>query len=107
MTCPDRFEVRSDTSNSPLCRRNDSDAGCSSVIYPSNGMSYSHVCGTVRIHQQETPDRFQSNNDQILRNNQSVNQNYVDGVSLTHGTSPNRTHIWAFTAFIKFGDDID
>ena len=61
----------------------------------------------VLIHQQETPDGFQSHNDQILHNNQSVNQNYVDGVSLTHGTSPNRNHIWTFTAVIKFGADTD
>ena len=104
--CPSGFEIRSDTSNPPHCRRKNRDAGCFSVIYPSNGMSYSHVCGTVRIHQQETPDGFQSHNDNIPRNGQSVNQNYVDGVSLTHGTSPNRTHIWTHTTAIKFGDDI-
>ena len=108
VTCTVVFEIRNDTtSNPPLCRRMDTSAGCSSVIYPSNGMSYSQVCGTVQIHQQETPDGFQSHNDQILRNNQSVNQNYVDGVSLTHGTNPNRNHIWTFTAAIKIGPDTD
>ena len=107
MSCPSGFEIRSDTSNPLLCRRLNISAGCSSVIYPSNGMSYSQVCGTVRVYQQETPDGFQSRNEQILRNNQSVNQNYVDGVSLTHGTTPNRNHIWTYTAAIKFGDDVD
>ena len=106
-SCPSELEVRSADTANPLCRRNNSDAGCSSVIYPSNGTYYSQVCGTVRIHQQETPDGFQSHNDQILRNNQSVNQNYVDGVSLTHGTNPNRIHIWTYTAAMKFGDDRD
>ena len=108
ISCPSEFEVRSaDTTNPPLCRRDSNIAGCSSVIYPSNGTSYSQVCGSVRIHQQETPDGFQSHKINIPRNNQSVNQNYVDGVSLTHGTSPNRAHIWTYTAVIKFGDDID
>ena len=107
VTCPDGFEIRSDTSNPPLCRHIISDAGCSSMIYPSNGLSYSQVCGTLRIHQRETPDGFQSDNNKIPRNGQSVNQNYVDGVSLTHGTSPNRNHIWTFTAVIKFGADTD
>ena len=107
ISCPSRFEVRSDTSNPPICRRNNRHAGCSSVIYLSNGMSYSQVCGRVRIHQQETPDEFQSDNNNISRNGPSEDQNYVDGVSLTHGTSPNRNHIWTFTAVIKFGDDID
>ena len=46
--CPDGFEVRNGTSsNPPLCRRMNTSAGCSSVIYPSNGVSYSQVCGTV------------------------------------------------------------
>ena len=47
VTCPDGFEVRNDTSNPPLCRRTDPIKGCSSVTYPSNGVSYSQVCGTV------------------------------------------------------------
>ena len=49
---------------------------------------------------------FQSDNDRILRNNQSVNQNHVDGVSFTHGTNPDRTHIWTYIAAIKFGNAI-
>ena len=107
VTCPVGFEVRSDTSNPPLCRHKDGGAGCSSVTYPSNGTSYSQVCGRVRIHQQETPDGFQSDFSNIPRNGPSVDQNYVDGVSLTHGTNPNRNHIWTYTAVIKFGADTD
>ena len=43
VTCPDGFEavVRNDTPNPFLCRRMNTSAGCSSVIYPSKGMSYS------------------------------------------------------------------
>ena len=103
--CPDGFEVRSDTSNPPLCRRTDTIAGCSSVIYPSNGVSYSQVCGTVQVHPEGSPDSFLSVNHRIPRNGQSVNQNYVDGVSLTYGDSPNRNHIWTYTAAITVRDD--
>ena len=46
---------------------------------PSNGMSYSQVCGTVRVHPAGTPDGFASHNNQITRKGQSVNHNYVDG----------------------------
>ena len=105
--CPEGFQVRSYISNPPLCRLKYNDASCSAVIYSSIGMSYSHVCGTVRIYPLETPDGFESHNKRISRNNQSVNQNYVDGVSLTHGTSPNRTHIWTYAAAILIGDDTD
>ena len=99
VTCPDAFEVRYVTSSPPLCRRNNASAGCSSVIYPSYGTSYSQVCGTVRVHPEGTPDGFSSHNsNQRQRNGQSVNQNYVDGVSLTYGDSSNRNHIWTYTA---------
>ena len=102
--CPDGFEVRNDTSIPPLCRRMNTSAGCSSVIYPSYGMSYSQVCGTVRVHPEGTPDGFSSrNSDQRLSNGQSVNQNYVDGVSLTYGDSSNRNHIWTYTAATTVG----
>ena len=94
VTCPDGFEVRNDTSNPPLCRRTNTSAGCSSVIFPSSGMSYSQVCGTVRVHPAGTPDAFFF----IKRNDQSVNQNYVDGVSLTYGNNSNRNHIWTYTS---------
>ena len=49
-------------------------AGCSSVVYPSNGMSYSQVCGTVRVHPEGTPDGFNTLDSSSL---------YADGVSLT------------------------
>jgi len=29
-------------------------------------------------------------------------RNYVDGVSLTHGTSPNRSHIWTYSSVVFF-----
>ena len=106
VTCPDAFEVRNDTSSPPLCRRNNISAGCSSVIYPSYGTSYSQVCGTVRVHPEGTPDGFSSHNsNQRPSNGQSVNQNYVDGVSLTYGDSSNRNHIWTYTAVIFVGHD--
>ena len=105
VSCPDGFEVRNDTSTPFLCRRMNTTAGCSSVIYPSNGTSYSQVCRTVRVHPAGTPDGFSSHNNQIPRNSQSVNQNYVDGVSLTYGDSSNRNHIWTYTAATAVGDN--
>ena len=59
ISCPSGFEVRSDTSNPPLCTLIDYYQGCSFVIYSSNGTTYSQVCGTVRVHPEGTPDRFQ------------------------------------------------
>ena len=107
VSCPSGFEIRSDTSNPPLCRRKDIHTGCCSVLYPNSGMLYSQVHGTVRLHLEISPDTFLSDNPRIPRNGKSVNQNYVDGVSFIYGTSRNRTHIWTYTAAIKFGSNID
>ena len=96
ISCPSRFEVRSDTSNPPLCRRVDASKGCNSVTYPSNGMSYSQVCGTVRVHPEGTPDGFDTFKNRSM---------YVDGVYLTYGDSSNRNHIWTYTAATTVGSN--
>ena len=91
--CPHNFEIRDPNSNPPLCARSSS-IKCSSVIYPSNGISYSQVCGTVRIHAAGTPDGFIVADRSIF---------YVDGVYFTYGDSSNRNHIWTYSAAISFG----
>ena len=97
VSCPDGFEVRSDTSSPPLCRRMNTSAGCSSVVYPSNGMSYSQVCGTVRVHPAGTPDGFDTFDTKS-------EEDYVDGVSIAYGDSSNRNHIWTYTAAVTVRD---
>ena len=91
VSCPGNFEVRGYIFNPPLCRRTNPNKGCSSVIYPSNSMSYSQVCGTVRVHPEGIPDGFDTFNDRSI---------YVDGVYFTYGHSSNRNHIWTYTAAI-------
>ena len=101
--CPDGFEIRNDTYNPLLCRRTNTNAGCSSVIYPSNGVSYSQVCGTVRVHSAGTPDGF---GNFYIRKEPTLNQVYVDGLGIMFGDSPNRKHIWtyAFATLLGIAD---
>ena len=96
VSCPDNFEVRDPIFNPPLCRRTNPNKRCSSVIYPSNDMSYSQVCGTVRVHPEGVPDGFNTFNDISV---------YVDGVYFTYGDSSNRNHIWTYTAAITVGSN--
>ena len=58
---------------------------CVSVQFPSNGISYSQICGRVTGYQYKTPDA-------PVRSD--INSYYVDGVSITRG-SP-RQHVWTF-----------
>ena len=56
-------------------------------------MVYSRVCGRVNAYQEGNPDAFQRSHNNPTTN---INQNYVDGVSITYGSS--RKHIWTFAA---------
>ena len=76
-----------------LCVRRSAEPGCSHIIFPLMNMSYSHVCGTVESSWFGQPDGFIGND---RNSNTTINENYVDGISLTYGNEPSRTHIWTF-----------
>uniref|UniRef100_A0A1X7USW5 Fibrinogen C-terminal domain-containing protein n=1 Tax=Amphimedon queenslandica TaxID=400682 RepID=A0A1X7USW5_AMPQE len=68
-----------------------SSGSCVSVQFPSNGISYSQVCGRVTGYQYGSPDGNypdSSHND--------INSYYVDGVSITRGFP--RQHVWTLIA---------
>ena len=92
--CPDGFRLVNRTT-APLrtCGR-PGPPGCVSTTFPVHGIEYSHVCGRVIGYQFNSINAFWSS----YKNNQlSIDDFYVDGVSLTHGQSP-RQHIWTFAA---------
>ena len=63
-------------------------SSCANVSY-TTGRQYRKVCGRVIGYQVASPDGFLSS--------RTVDQNYVDGVSITYGRNP-RQHIWTYTA---------
>ena len=65
---------------------------CDSVLFPSNGRSYSHVCGRIIGYQKGSPDAFYLS----IRANPGLESAYIDGISLTHGAAGSRRHIWSF-----------
>ena len=72
-----------------LCRKT-VETDCSSVIFSTDDVSYSKVCGLVYGYQKGTPDAFFG---AAVR---TINQPYIDGVSITHGSL--RQHIWTLAA---------
>ena len=79
------------------------DYSCQSVQFPSNGISYSQVCGRVVGYQYESPDAVQHGewrNKKYIGGtdpkHNDINSVYVDGVSITRG-SP-RQHVWTLMA---------
>ena len=70
-------------------RRSNSITGsCEGVTYSTGSEQYNQVCGRIIGYQLGNTDAF-------LGSNMSVDTNYVDGVSVTHG-SP-RQHLWTFS----------
>ena len=61
---------------------------CKTNIYFTHGQTYTRVCGRVIGYQFGHTDGF--------RSDQTIDEPYVDGVSITHG-SP-RSHIWTLAA---------
>ena len=78
------------------CRSGLSRTACASAFF-STGGSYNHVCGRILGYQQGTNDAF----DPLTYTNPSIEKAYLDGLSLTHGPSGSRQHIWSFVAALS------
>ena len=92
--CPSGLELL--TSPRRTCRiRRSASALCSSDTFPVAAVGYSKVCGRIRAYQIGTPDAFGNPDSSNRSSRGTIESNYVDGVSLTHGTSP-RQYIWTF-----------
>ena len=90
-TCPSAWA----TINTPVraCgRRLSSYGSCNSVLYSTNRLSYTQVCGRINGYQFNSPNAFNSS----VTGNIGLDSWYVDGVSLTYGPPGSRTHVWTF-----------
>ena len=87
-TCPQGLNQIS-YNNKSLCANNGHD--CTSTVFPTL-VEYSKVCGQVRGYQYRVLVAFHSYN---INTNLTIDDAYVDGVSITYGNSP-RKHIWTY-----------
>ena len=86
--CPDYFEL----TTSPLrtCRISSIyGITCSPVMFSVGGVEYTKVCGRVKGYQVGRPNAFAryARHHLVLSSPSKINTPYVDGVSLTHGSS--------------------
>ena len=89
--CP--ISLRTIPSPNKLCGRLNNAGGCSSIVFPTEGMRYSKICGQAVMYQYISMDAFAGPRD--------INSYYVDGMSITYG-SP-RKHIWTYV--VGLSDD--
>ena len=69
------------------------DTSCRSAFSDEISISYNKVCGRLIGIGVDKPDAFYYRINSI-----TVEDNYLDGVSVTHGAPGSRTHIWSFAA---------
>ena len=87
--CPSNWRLI--TTPVRACGRTSS--ACDSAVFPSNGASYSRVCGRINAFQQGSTSAFDQH---ANGNNIGLDGPYVEGVSVTHGAAGSRQHIWTF-----------
>ena len=90
--CPSGLRKR--TSPKRLCTKNVDHVICSSANLEAHGVEYSQVCGKIIGYQYNSPDAF---GPYYINRTLTIDDGYVDGISLTHGRNP-RKHIWTFAA---------
>ena len=66
-----------------------------SATIATRGNVYSLVCGRIIAYQVGGPDAFKN---AFHRGLDSIEESYIDGVSITHGPEGLRQHIWSFVA---------
>ena len=75
-----------------VCRRQGNNAGCRSIKFPTNGISYTQICGRVIGYQKGITNGVNTGSN-------NINGAYIDGVSITRG-SP-REHVWSYISGIS------
>lgn len=69
--------------------------GCSSAFFTTQGIHYTHIHGRVTGYQYASTNAFSA---YIDGDSTTIDENYLDGVSITRGQPESRQHIWSFAA---------
>ena len=89
--CPD--ELAETSYSIRTCGRNGHTTSCWSVVYTTGSSSYSQVCGRAIAYQYGKNIAF---NPSISDSRLTLEDKYLDGLSITHGVPGSRQHIWSF-----------
>ena len=96
-SCPS--PLRETASPPRRCERSVDEAGCESVLFPTNGVPFSKLCGRVVGYSAGTVDALASVFGVCGPSGcQTLDEPYVDGISITYLTDNSRSHIWTLVA---------
>lgn len=77
---------------------------CTSVTFPTNGVVYNEVCGRIIGYHMGSTSAFYDYTF-VLGADNTIDEYYVDGVTLTHGGVGAREHIWTFVTGLEEDPD--
>ena len=86
--CRPSFILNENHSNE--CTRKKSAPGCAGITFPSHRIEYTTICGIVLGYQKGRTGGFYKN--------KSINEAYLDGVSITRFVDGERVHVYSFAA---------
>ena len=92
-SCPPEWRLITTPGDNPknVCRSGDADE-CHSTIFTTYNISYYKICGQVKGYQKGNTNAFDSSQE-------SIDDHYVDGVSITLGNP--RKHVWTYAIGIS------
>ena len=88
-SCPSGFKLYQQ-GGVRACGRQSNSPSCTSITFPTNGLSYTQICGKVIGYQYASTDAIYPHSNGQHNN---LNSWYLEGVSITRG-SP-RQHVWS------------
>ena len=100
ITCPSGWNMTG-YSKRTCGRATDGTYTCDSATFPVGGGEYTRICGRIRAYQYASPDALYNYRNSLVT---TIDDAYVDGVSVTHGTP--RNHIWIFVAGLSEAEPI-
>jgi len=99
-SCPSGWKMTyADRLYNGVCRSPNDNAGCHSTHFYVHKASYNKICGRVRGYQKGSPGAFRK------IKNPSIDNEYVDGISITLGTP--RKHVWTYAVGLNSNGAID
>ena len=96
-SCPS--PLRETTSPSRRCEKSFTSGGCESVFFPTSNVPFSKLCGRAVGYGIRTIDSFHSVYGTCGSSGcETIDEPYVDGLSLTYSMNNSRVHIWSLAA---------
>jgi dynein heavy chain len=86
--CPENWTLSESSLPMRTCGKKTEKNTCDSLVISTHGQAYQSVRGQIRAFQFGTPDAFM-----VTSTGPSIDDAYVDGISITHGQSP-RKHVF-------------